>query len=356
MKALVLSGGKGTRIRPLANTTTKQLLPVANRPILFYIMDMVEEAGIVDVGLIVSAEWGNHVEQAVGDGSKWNTRVTYIQQPEPAGIAHAVKTARDFLKTSPFLMFLGDNVYKYDIKDSLAYFHKHSPAALLLLKEVDKPSNFGIAELDKDGKVMAVSEKPKEPRSNLALAGAYLFSPAVHQAIDNIKPSWRGELEITDALQELIDEGKDVHGSILDGWWLDTGDKDDLLKANRAVLDEYLKPDIQGRVEAGSQLMGKNEVGRGTVIKNSTVHGPSSIAENCLIRDSSVGPYACIGPDSIVERSSMENSIVLEGCRIQGIRHLKDSLLGKGAEVIRTTGKNGIIRLHVGDIAKVEIL
>lgn len=355
MKALVLSSGKGTRLRPLTNTTTKQLLPVANRPILFYIMDMVREAGIADIGLVVSSEWGDQVEQAIGDSSRWNARITYVLQPEPAGLAHAVKIARQFLGNSPFLMILGDNVYKCDIKGFVAQFQEQSIDALLLVKEVNNTNDFGIAELNAEGKVVRVQEKPQKPRSNLALAGIYLFSSAIHRAIDFIKPSPRGELEITDAIQKLIEMGKEVRSHILTGWWLDTGKKDDLLRANRAVLDEFLKPDIRGKVDSGSQVVGKVEIMRGAVIEDSTIRGPVSIAENCRVKNSFIGPFTSIGKGTVIEASSVEHSVILENCRIYCIERLADSLLGKGAELVKGEGRSKAIRLFIGDDAKVEL-
>lgn len=355
MKALVLSGGKGTRLKPFTNTTTKQLLPVANRPILFYIMDMVKEAGIADIGLIVSPEWGNQVKQTIGDGSRWNAQITYILQPEPAGLANAVKIARQFLGNSPFLMILGDNVYKCNSKDFRAQFYELNLDALLLLKEVDNPSNFGIAELGRDGEVTRVEEKPKEPRSNLALAGVYLFSPAVHEAINTIRPSWRGELEITDAIQQLIEMGRKAHGYILDGWWLDTGDIDDLLIANRKVLVEFVKPNIQGQLDSKTQITGKVEVGKGTMIENSKIHGPVSIAEDCFIKNSLIGPFTSIGAETKLEDSAVKGSIIMENCHIYKIEHLADSILGKGVELIKGQQRYKTLELFIGDKAKIRL-
>lgn len=354
MKALVLSGGKGTRLRPFTNTTTKQLLPVANRPILFYIMDMVKEAAITEIGLIISPEWGEQVEQAIDDGQKWNAHVTYILQPEPAGLAHAVKVARQFLRNSPFLMILGDNVYKCNIQDFVAQFHKDKPDALLLLKEVDNPSNFGIAELDSEGEVTRVEEKPREPRSNMALAGVYLFSPAVHEAIDTIKPSWRGELEITDAIQQLIEMGRKVHGYILDGWWLDTGNIGDLLMVNRKVLSELVKPNIQGQLDSKTQMTGNIEVGKGTIIENSKLHGPVSIAQDCFIRNSFIGPFTSVGAGTEVEGSSIEGSIIMENCHIRRIERLAESLIGNDVELTHGEHKPKTLRLLIGDDGEIE--
>jgi glucose-1-phosphate thymidylyltransferase len=355
MKALILCGGKGTRLKPLTNTLAKQLLPVANKPIVFYVLDQVTEAGITDIGIIISPETGHWIKEVVGDGSRWQAQITYILQPEPLGLAHAVKTAQEFLGDSPFLMFLGDNLLKGGIKGFVEEFTSLHPDALILLKEVPNPRLFGVAELNEKGEVFHLVEKPKEPKTNLALVGVYLFSPVIHQAVAQIKPSWRGELEITDAIQKLIDMGKKVKSHILRGWWLDTGKKDDLLEANRVVLDDFLKRDVKGKIDTTSKVVGRVQIEEGTTVENSTIRGPVSIAEGCCISNSFIGPFTSIGAGTIIENSSIEHSVILENCHILQIERLADSVIGRGTKVIKQEQVFKALRLFLGDDARVEL-
>ncbi len=354
VKALVLSGGKGTRLRPLTNTMAKQLIPVANKPILLYTFDQIQEAGITDIGIVVSPDTEPQIKEVVGDGSKWGVQVTYILQSEPLGLAHAVKVAQDFLGDSAFLMFLGDNLIEGGIKAFVKEFDQQSADALILLKEVPDPRLFGVVELDSSGKVTHLVEKPKEPKSNLALVGVYLFGPAIHHAIDQLRPSWRGELEITEAIQTLLDTGKTVQSHVFTGWWLDTGKKDDLLEANRVVLDSLLQRSIKGKVDSGSLVDGRVEIGEGTRIENSTIKGPVSIAENCHIKDAFIGPFTSIAAGVTIKNSRIEQSVILENCSIRDIERIEKSVIGQGAEVIKRPNVKAV-RLFIGDDNKVEI-
>jgi glucose-1-phosphate thymidylyltransferase len=353
LKALILAGGKGTRLKPLTNTVAKHLLPVANRPIIFYVLDRISQAGISDIGVVISPETGKNIMEALGDGSRWNAKLTYVLQPEPGGLAHAVKVAQGFLGQSPFLMFLGDNLIEGSISEFLQEFRTYSPEALVLLKGVADPRPFGVAELDATGRVTHLVEKPKEPKSNLVLVGVYLFTAKIHQAINNIRPSWRGELEITDALQWLLDNGGVVRSHILSGWWIDTGKKDDLLHANRLILGQSLSHDILGQVDDKSRVVGNVEIGQGAVVEGSEIRGPVSIAHDCRIKNSSIGPFTSVGAGTIIEDSSIEQSIILENSHIHQVRGLKDSLIGRNAEI--RSASDGFKVLFVGDDVRLEI-
>lgn len=356
MKALVLSGGKGTRLRPLTYTGAKQLVPIANRPILAYVVDNIARAGIKEIGMIISPETGGEVKAAMGDGSAWGVSITYIPQDAPKGLAHAVIVAKDFLADSPFVMYLGDNLIGCGIEKFIQTFHDTKSDAVILLNPVDNPSSFGVAVIDAKGKIVNLEEKPKEPKSNLALVGVYIFSTAIHRAIGEIKPSKRGELEITDAIQRLINTGGSVHSHILDTWWLDTGKKDDLLAANTIVLDEWFKKNIAaGTVDSASQVTGRVTVEKGAVIKNSTLRGPIVIGEGTIIEDSFIGPFTSIGANSRVKKSNIEHCVILAGTEVSHIERLEDSLIGRNARVSKCHHKHEALRLMIGDDSVVEV-
>jgi glucose-1-phosphate thymidylyltransferase len=355
MKALILAGGKGTRLKPLTNTLAKQLIPVANKPILYYVLEQTAEAEIKDIGIIISPETGQGIKGAIRDGSRWNAQITYIVQAEPLGLAHAVKTARDFLGDTPFLMFLGDNLIQGGVKSLVKEFTANKVDALVLLKEVPDPRLFGVAELNEKGEITRIVEKPREPKTNLAVPGVYLFTKDVHQAIDKIKPSWRGELEITDTIQQLITDGKKVRSHILTGWWLDTGKKDDLLEANRIVLDEFMKRDLRGEIDASSQVAGRVEVGERTKIEHSTIRGPVSIGDDCYIKESYIGPFTSVAAGTTIERSALEHSVVLEKCSIRNVERLSDCVIGRCSVVTKRGEGLKAMTLFVGDDARVEL-
>ena len=352
MKALVLSGGKGTRLRPLTFTTAKQLIPIANKPILGYVLDHISQAGIKDAGVIIAPETGKDVKNYVKDGSAWNIKVTYIVQ-EPLGLAHAVKTAKNFLGEDDFIMYLGDNLVGEGINALLQKFKNKNLDTLILLKEVKDPTRFGIVVLDSQGNVTKLVEKPKTPPSNLALVGVYIFSNKIHQAVDIIKPSWRGELEITDAIQEMINLGHKVKAERLDTWWLDTGKKDDILVANAKLLDEYIKQEINGGI-IESKIEGRVTIQETAKIVNSTIRGPCIIGENCLIENSFIGPYTSIGDEAHVIDSSVEYCVILQNALIEGVERLEESLIGRNAKILKNQ-KHKTLKLNIGDYSEVEI-
>jgi glucose-1-phosphate thymidylyltransferase len=352
MKALILSGGKGTRLRPLTFTCAKQLIPVANKPILGYVLDQVAATGIKQVGVITAPETAQYVKDYVGDGSRWNLYVEYVSQ-EPLGLAHAVKTAQPLLGMDSFVMCLGDNLTGQGLNAFMNKFQNDHLDALIILKEVDTPSRFGIAQLDDKGNIVKLVEKPKTPMGNLAIIGTYFFSDKVHEAITRIKPSWRGELEITDAIQEMISMGFAVKAEILNSWWLDTGKKDDILSANAKILDEYIDLDIKGAV-TDSAIDGRVKMEVDAKVVNSTVRGPCVIGKNALIENSFIGPYTSIGDNSTVRNSSLEHCVILENVVISDVERLEDSLLGKNAKVTKNK-RNRVIKLHIGDYSEVEV-
>lgn len=356
MKALILSGGKGTRLRPLTYTGAKQLVPVANKPILWYGIEGIVAAGITDIGIIISPETGDEVRSKTGDGSRFGAKITYILQEQPAGLAHAVKIAQPFLGDSPFILYLGDNLIQSDLSQFLDKFQTQGLDALILLRPVSNPSAFGVATVDERGRVLQLVEKPKVPPSNLALVGIYYFSPQVHQAIAAIHPSARGELEITDAIQQLINQQQTVEACQIEGWWLDTGKKDDLLEANRIILDTCLTASLQGEIDAKSQVIGRVEVGKGTKIINSTIRGPVAIGENCHIENCFIGPYTSIADQAVLIEADLEHSVILNSAKIDGIhQRIVDSVIGQRAHLTVAPRRPKALRFMIGDDCQIEL-
>ena len=353
MKGLILSGGKGTRLRPLTYTSAKQLVPVANKPILFYGIEAIAAAGVREIGIVVG-DTQAEIRSAVGDGSRWGVRVQYIEQDAPRGLAHAVKIAEPFIGAEPFVMYLGDNLLNKGITHFVREFEREKPAAQILLARVPDPQMFGVAEL-RDGKVVRLVEKPQEPVSDLALVGVYMFSPQVFESVKRIRPSFRNELEITDAIQDLIDRGLTVRPHIVDGWWKDTGKLEDMLEANRLIL-ETLERRVDGTVDAESKIEGKVIIEKGATIERSVVRGPAIIGRGAKIVHAYVGPFTSIMNDVEIRDSEIEHSIVLEGACIRDLANrVIDSLIGKGVKIYREPVKPSAYRFMLGDNSEVGI-
>ncbi|MCC6226230.1 MAG: glucose-1-phosphate thymidylyltransferase [Microthrixaceae bacterium] len=367
MKGLILSGGAGTRLRPITHTSAKQLVPVANKPILFYGIEDMAAAGITEIG-IITGETGPEVREAVGDGSRFGVRVTYIPQDAPLGLAHCVLIAREFLGDDDFVMYLGDNMLQQGLGGFIERFEAdrlraeqpsfdgdhRAPAAQILLCEVPDPHRFGVAEVDEAGHVVHLVEKPEDPPSNLALVGVYLFTTAIHEAVAAIEPSPRGELEITDAIQWLIDHDRPVRHDLLEGWWLDTGKKDPLLESNRRVLDD-LEGRIDGVVDERSEVDGRVVIEAGAELVHSRVRGPAIIGAGTRVVDSYVGPYTAIAAGCEITASEIENSVVLERARIDDVPRLVDSLIGRDTEVHRSGARPKATRLMIGDHCSIDL-
>ncbi|NJN29947.1 MAG: glucose-1-phosphate thymidylyltransferase [Synechococcales cyanobacterium RM1_1_8] len=356
MKALILSGGSGTRLRPITHTGAKQLVPVANKPILWYGIEAIVAAGVTEIGIIINPETGDEIRRKTGDGSRFGAQISYIVQDQPAGLAHAVKVAQPFLGDAPFVMYLGDNLVQSDLNGFINQFKTQQLDALTLLKAVENPSAFGVATVDSQGRVLQLVEKPKDPPSNLALVGVYLFSSAIHGAIDQIEPSPRGELEITDAIQKLIDLKNPVAAFRLEGWWLDTGKKDDLLEANQIVLDAFPNSTMLGTIQGDTRINGRVHVGKGSKIINSTIRGPVSIGENCHIENCFIGPYSSIANHVYLLEADLEHSVVLEKARIEGIhQRIVDSLIGERVTLKAAARRPKALRFMVGDDSTIEL-
>jgi glucose-1-phosphate thymidylyltransferase len=360
LKGLILSGGKGTRLRPITHTSAKQLVPVANKPVLFYGIEAMAEAGVNEVGIIIAPETGEEIRQAAGDGERFGVKIEYIIQDEPLGLAHAVLTAERFLGSSPFVMYLGDNLLQGGISDLVAAFREHEPDALILLTPVPDPENFGVAELEpapagQTGRVVRLAEKPASPATDLALVGVYMFTGAIHEAARAIEPSARGELEITDAIQHLVDEGRRVEPHIVRGWWKDTGRLDDMLEANRLILDN-LAERVEGEL-IESQVDGRVVVEPGARLERTTVRGPAIVGSGAHLRDCYIGPYTAVGENCRIDNAEVEHSILLAGssvCDLDG--RMESSLLGRNVTVRRGDRQPRAYRFMVGDNSDISIL
>ena len=357
MKGLILSGGKGSRLYPLTYTNAKQLVPVANKPVLFRVIEAIRAAGIDEIGIVVGMDDNaRQVREAVAAGQRWGANISFIEQEAPLGLAHAVKISRDFLADDRFVMFLGDNVIQGGISPLIAQFADSAWNSQVVLTPVSEPQHFGVAELDKDERIVRLVEKPRNPRSNLALVGIYMFDHHVFEAVQHIEPSWRGELEITDAIQWLVNHQYDVHPYIHRGWWIDTGKPIDMLEANSRVLDE-IDHAVAGYIDRDSQIVGKVTVEAGAEIINSVIRGPAIIGEDTRIINSYIGPFTSIYHHCVIEDSEIEHSIVLEHCRIVGIpNRIEDSLIGRFVEVTRSPIKPKAIKMTLGDHSRVGIL
>lgn len=355
LKGLILSGGAGTRLRPITHTSAKQLVPVANKPVLFYGIEALVEAGVKEIGIIIAPETGDEIREAAGDGSRFGAEITYIVQDKPAGLAHAVLTAEEFIAGSPFVMYLGDNLLADGLRSLVATFRESEPDALILLTPVSDPSSYGVAELDGD-KVVRLVEKPKDPPSNLALVGVYLFGPQIFEAARSLEPSWRGEYEITEAIQKLIEDGHKVQSEVVSGWWKDTGQLADMLEANRLVLEE-IAPRIEGEVDESSRVEGRVVIEAGATVTGSVVRGPAVIGAGARIEEAYVGPYTSIGDDVVIRRSEIEHSIVLAGSLVQDLEtRMEASLLGREVKLTRSEGRPKTLQMLVGDKSEIKIV
>ena len=354
MKALILAGGKGTRLRPITHTSAKQLVPVANKPILFYAIEAIRDAGIADIGIIVG-DTHEEIRAAVGGGEKFGVKVTYIKQEAPLGLAHAVMVAEEFMGGESFVMYLGDNLIKDGIRPLVEEYSASGANSQILLAHVPNAREFGVAELE-GGRVVRLIEKPANPPSDLALVGVYMFDKNVFKAAHAIKPSARGDLEITDAIQYLIDKGYRVESHIVSGWWKDTGKLEDMLEANRIILDT-IETDIQGEVDKDSRIEGRVTLGKGSKVIASLVRGPAAIADDCVIENSFVGPYTSIDDRSVLRCSEVEHSIILEDCQILDIgSRLADSLIGKNVKISKNAKTPKAYRVMLGDNSEVSVL
>jgi glucose-1-phosphate thymidylyltransferase len=354
LKGLILSGGAGTRLRPITHTSAKQLVPVANKPVLFYGIEALVDAGITEIGIIIAPDTGDEIRHAAGDGSAFGATITYIPQDEPLGLAHAVLTAEEFLGSSPFVMYLGDNLLRDGITALVDAFREHEPEALILLTKVSDPWHYGVAELD-GGRVVHLVEKPKDPPSDMALVGVYMFTPTIFGAARSIAPSGRGELEITDAIQQLIDSGSRVESHTVQGWWKDTGQLADMLEANRLVLED-LERRMEGEADAETRVEGRVAIEHGARLERSVVRGPAIIGAGTHIVDSYVGPYTSIDRDVEIIGTEVEHSILLAGASVRDLdTRIEASLLGRNVKLTRSAGLPKTLQMIVGDNSEISL-
>ncbi|HEX6526487.1 MAG TPA: glucose-1-phosphate thymidylyltransferase [Streptosporangiaceae bacterium] len=353
MKALVLSGGTGTRLRPHSYSTPKQLVPVANKPVLFHGLEAIRNAGIVDVGIVVNTP-GAAIRAAVGDGSSFGMNITYLSQDEPLGLAHCVVIAKEFLGGDDFLMYLGDNVFSEGLDEPLAEFIEHRPAAQLAVTKVSDPSQYGIVDVDAAGRVTSLQEKPAHPASDLAITGLYFFTPQIHDAVHSIKPSWRNELEITDAIQWLVEQGCEVRAMLVPGYWKDTGTHADLLECNKILL-QGITPDVCGHADAFTIITGPVIVAADARLERSEIVGPAIIGAGSTVVASHVGPFTSIGRGCRVIDAEVADSILLDRASVRGVRTIRDSIIGKAGDIRRGDPGSAVHRLIVGDDSTIEI-
>ncbi|MEM1509345.1 MAG: glucose-1-phosphate thymidylyltransferase [Thermofilaceae archaeon] len=354
MKGVILHGGAGTRLRPLTFSGPKQLIEVAGKPVSQWVLEDLVSAGVREVAIVLGDVFPELVVQYYGDGSRFGARVSYVHQGKPLGIAHAVGLCRDFVGSDSFVVYLGDNLLQHGIKEYVRSFVGGGYDALVLLKEVEDPTRFGVAQLDERGRLVRLVEKPKSPPSNLALVGVYFFKSIIFKAIDEIEPSWRSELEITDALQKLIDWGCNVGYRIIEGWWLDTGKKDDILTANYLLLDGKAERKIEGEM-VNSRVEGRVTVCKGARIVDSTVRGPAFIGEGTIVEHSFIGPYTSLSKSVKVVESSLEYCVVLEGAWIESVERMEESLVGRHAKVVKRSKDGRALRLNIGDYSEVYL-
>ncbi|MBI4972863.1 MAG: glucose-1-phosphate thymidylyltransferase [Candidatus Omnitrophica bacterium] len=358
MKGLILAGGHGTRLRPLTHTGPKQLIPIANKPILFYAIEDLVNAGIIDIGMIVgyTEERINAIKEAVGDGSKFGAKITYIEQDAPRGIAHAVGITEEFMAGEPFAVYLGDNLLKGGINTFVNEFKNSNFEASILLCHVKNPQQFGVAELE-NGRIVKLEEKPKQPKSDLAMVGVYLFKPSIFDSIRALKPSWRNELEITEAIDDLVQKTHNVQAHVVQGWWKDTGKPEDILEANHLVLED-IQHDIKGTIEEGAKIIGRVSIGAGTTVKTNTlIRGPVLIGENCEIGPHAyIGPYTSIGNKTRIREAEIESSIIMSDTQVECKKRITDSLVGGHTQILSNgQSPQKAIKLVIGENSIIKI-